>query len=175
MKTRIRQLPHGAPSGIRAEELNGTKRGQLSFVTIENAVRAIGFLKLQVKIDLSTIRDSHFTSHLPSCCKRMLCHPSAPLWNRMDGEIRVTMLREVIHLIGEDLAFMTKLTVSQYNERKNIQRPKINARDTQNILRVDAKRSVKCRSTWWVYQWARIRVKFWTIFAVVSAVTTDVN
>ena len=39
----------------------------------------------------------------------------------MDGEIRVTMLREIIHLIGEDLAIMTKLTVSQYNERKNIQ------------------------------------------------------
>ena len=37
----------------------------------------------------------------------------------MDSEIWVTVLREIIHLIGEDLAIMTKLTVSQYNERKN--------------------------------------------------------
>ena len=66
----------------------------------------------------------------------------------MDGEIRVTTLREIVHLIGKDLAIMTKLTVRQSGERKNIQRPKVNTRDTQNILRVDAKRSVKCRSTW---------------------------
>jgi len=40
-------LPHGEPGGIRSDELKGTKKGQLSFVTIANAVMAIGLLKLE--------------------------------------------------------------------------------------------------------------------------------
>jgi hypothetical protein len=40
-------LPHGEPGGIRSDELKGTKKGQLSFVTIANAVNAIGLLKLR--------------------------------------------------------------------------------------------------------------------------------
>lgn len=39
-------LLHGAPSGLRAEQLKGTKSAQWSFVTIENAVRASGLSNL---------------------------------------------------------------------------------------------------------------------------------
>lgn len=44
-----RLLPHGASGGGRVDELKGVKNGQLSFVTIANAVRTSGFLKLKEK------------------------------------------------------------------------------------------------------------------------------
>lgn len=53
LATERRVLLHDAFSGMRQDELKGTKRGQLSFFTSENPVRASGLWKLTGEIGLS--------------------------------------------------------------------------------------------------------------------------
>lgn len=75
----------------------------------------------------------------------MLGDPSITLRDSSAGKIAAAP-GKVLHLIGEELAVKGISSMDTRNKLSDVQGTKVNARDTENIFCVHAKRAVKCRS-----------------------------